>query len=154
MKVFRFMSLKEFMLLKEGKTLYNKTNHKKDYNQGTTSIGFCFLNLEDFEPELAYHFLRGVDMNYKEPYQVCVVFETDEDFLVKGKGRYAKPLTDKEMLRMSIEEFFDFRKNSMIIDEYSTMSYNREDFKILKYSPVNVLMRDTDWKWREYNEDN
>lgn len=54
MKVFRFMSKLEFEKYKNDITLINNKKH----DGKTNSIGFCFLNIEEFTPEEAMHFFK------------------------------------------------------------------------------------------------
>lgn len=69
MKIFRFMSYKEFEKYMNGENLYNNTKHKAK----TNSIGFCFFDINDFSPEFAWRFLKGAIFP-----DICVVFEVDE----------------------------------------------------------------------------
>lgn len=155
MKVFRFMSKSEFEILKSGSTLINTTNHREEKQNRTSSIGFCFLDLKEYTPEYAYHFLKGIDDRYKEPYQVCVIFETNRNNLKKGKGIYAKPINaDYENLSLFDILNVILDRDEFVANEYSTTSYNKEDFKIIQYAKVDIFMNDNDWKWREYNENN
>ena len=79
MKIFRFMSYKEFEKYMNGENLYNNTKHKAK----TNSIGFCFFDINDFSPEFAWRFLKGAIFP-----DICVVFEVDETLLRKGYGIY------------------------------------------------------------------
>ena len=54
MKVFRFMSKVEFEKYKNNFILKNNKKHDRK----TNSIGFCFLNVEDFTPEEAMHLFK------------------------------------------------------------------------------------------------
>lgn len=125
MKLFRFMSKEEFNKYLKGEKLINETKHI-GY---TNSKGFCFMNLEDYEPEYAYQFLSGVvDTG------VCVVFETNE-ILTKSYGGYAEPYGD----------FFD----SFVSNEYCTEEYSNNDFKLIKYCYDfdEKWYQDKEWKW-------
>lgn len=82
MKVFRFMSKVEFEKYRNSFTLKNNKKHEGR----TNSIGFCFLNLEEYKPEEAMHFLSGI-----ATFDVCAVFETNEN-LNRTYGIYAKPI--------------------------------------------------------------
>lgn len=134
MKVFRFMSKDEFEKYKRGEVLKNNTIH----NCQTTSVGFCFLKLDDFEPSYAYHFLSGI-----VSYEVCVVFETTKE-LKKTQGKYAVPFSHAT-------GFFD----SFIADEYCIDSYSKDDFKLLKYSyDFNKKhWLNEEWTWLEEGEE-
>ena len=160
MKVFRFMSTKEFEKYRSGKKLKNKTNHKKQNHRKTTSIGFCFLSLDDFEPEYAYKFLSGIVTD-----DVCVVFEVDEKKLKQSEARYSRPLTDeedeKEIEKLNLNGgFFNFlistlqvmkdlnSNGSMMVKEYYCTKYNNKDFKLIKYAKP-VFRQKFNWKGDE-----
>jgi hypothetical protein len=160
MKVFRFMSTEEFEKYRSGKNLKNKTNHKKQNHRMTTSVGFCFLSLDDFEPEYAYKFLSGIITD-----DVCVVFEVDEKKLKQSEARYNKPLTDeedeKEMEKLNLNGgFFDFlistlqvmkdlnSNGCMMAKEYCCTKYNNKDFKLIKYAEP-VFRQKFEWKGEE-----
>lgn len=125
MKLFRFMSKEEFNKYLKGEKLINETKHI-GY---TNSKGFCFMNLEDYEPEYAYQFLSGIVST-----GVCVVFETNE-ILTKSYGGYAEPYGD----------FFD----SFVSNEYCTEEYSNNDFKLIKYCYDfdEKWYQDKEWKW-------
>ncbi len=145
MKIFRFMSKLEFIKLCNGETLTNNTVHQAR----TTSIGFCFLNYDEYKPENALHFLIGAANT-----EMCVVLETNSK-LNKSIGEYAKPLSIEEYKKMSIFEFFDFSNIEVIkVNEYCTNNYNKEDFRILKYcEPYQLNIFNTgDFKWVEYHD--
>ena len=88
MKVFRFMSMQELEKYKRGEILKNDTIHKGR----TNSVGFCFLDAEEYKPEQAFHFLSGVVCPY-----ICVVFETKTK-LNKTYGIYAKPIKNESLI--------------------------------------------------------
>lgn len=151
MVVYRFMSRLEFIELMRGETLYNRTIHKAR----TTSIGFCFLDYEKTKPNYSIRFLSGAI--YPE---VCVVFRTDKN-LKKGKGIYAKPLTDEELERkintMSpielLIEALDFEHTDVIeVEEYSTIQYNSRDLEIVKWCDCTNYWNPEKWKWIEYGK--
>ena len=81
MKIFRYMSKKEFDKLIKGEVLKNNKHHQGH----TNSVGFCFMKVDDNEPRYAYEFLSGVVDD-----DVCVVFETNKK-LTKSYGVYADP---------------------------------------------------------------
>lgn len=120
MKYFRFMSLSEFDKLINKEKLYNNTKH----DGRTNSLGFCFMNLKDDEPEEAYEYLSGVVSE-----EVCVLFETNKK-LKESWGIYADPYG----------AFFD----TIIRTEYCTTQYSIEDFKILKVAIPDLWEK---WKW-------
>ena len=124
MKIFRFMSKKEFEKYRSGEILENKTIHKGK----TNSIGFCFLDAEEYAPEKALHFLSGI-----VAFDICAVFETEKE-LNKTYGVYAKPIKSTgnfaiDLLYMSLYYMDNFTAN-----EYCTTEYSNKDFKLLKYS--------------------
>lgn len=124
MKIFRFMSKEEFEQYKRGITLKNNRKH----DGKTNSIGFCFLNLKEYTPEEAMHFLSGI-----VTFDVCAVFETEEK-LNKTYGIYAKPIKSSgnpiEDLLNVLSGFTD----RFTANEYCTTEYNKEKMKLLKYS--------------------
>ena len=87
----------------------------------STSVGFCFLNAKEYEPEYAIHFLSGLVSN-----EICAVFEVDPKNLKKTFGKYAKPLKSFEELFMPIETF--------IANEYCTSEYSNKTFKLVEYA--------------------
>ena len=124
MKVFRFMSKREFDKYMNGEELVNHTFHGTNAN--TNSVGFCFMKVDDFSPEEASHFLIGV----VDP-DVCAVFETEADFQATY-GVYAKPLR-----KGTLEELLKKWRESSKVKEYCTESYNKDTFHLVEYS--------TDW---------
>lgn len=116
MRVLRFMSKKEFKKYNRGYTLFNNNIHYAL----TDSIGFCFLDTEAYTPECAYKFLIGAIFP-----EVCCVFEVLEDKLKKGYAVYHIPKTRPP--------------KQMRITEYSTIKYNKTDFKLIKYTNCNLL---------------
>lgn len=125
MKLFRFMSKKEFDKLIKGEVLTNNKEHKGH----TNSKGFCFMDVEDNSPEYAYEFLSGIVSD-----DVCVVFETDKK-LKKSYGVYADPYG----------RFFD----TITENEYCTKKYSLKDFKIVEMAiPVFSLdEKEQEWEW-------
>ncbi len=124
MKIFRFMSKKEFEKYKSGEILENKTIH-----QGrTNSIGFCFFNIDDFRPERAMHFLSGI-----VAFDICAVFETKKK-LNKTYGVYAKPIKSTGNPFEDLLNVFAGYMDSFTANEYCTTQYSNKDFKLLKYS--------------------
>lgn len=154
MKVFRFMSVEEFEQLLLGKILYNYKNHKQLGNH-SNSIGFCFMNSEDFTPEEAWRFLRGI--GGFGIYNICVIFETIKK-LKKSKGRYAKyEKTVEEEIEMiekmpqskKFESFVEYLNNLQTFNatEYCTTSYSLKDFKIIKVGFVSDFKYTIDWRY-------
>ena len=104
--LYRFMSKEEYEELLAGKVLVNEEDHTKEYK--TASVGFCFLDINDYSPRQAYEFLRGIVADY-----VAVMFEVDESYLTPSYGVYA--YVDK-------------------ITEYFTTTYSMESFRPVKVS--------------------
>ena len=145
MKVFRFMSKTEFEDYQRGRDLLNTTDHAKEESARTNSIGFCFLDLEEYEPEQAFHFLCGLVSDER-----CAVFEVDEKYLHKSHGFYAKhdketndtPLFLDLFRRMLAPELYGFTAT-----EYCTMNYSNKHFKLLRWTTPDW---DTeDWRWKD-----
>ena len=126
MKIFRFMSKKEFDKLIRGEILKNNKHH----SGRTNSVGFCFMKTSDNTPEYAYEFLSGVVDD-----DVCVVFETNKK-MNKSWGVYADPYG----------RFFA----TITEDEYCTKEYSLEDFKIVEMA----IRRFDKEKWAWENDAN
>lgn len=135
MKIFRFMSYKEFEKYMNGKNLYNNTKHKAK----TNSIGFCFFDINDFSPEFAWRFLKGAIFP-----DICVVFEVDETLLRKGYGIYSDP-------NKTLYELMNFIPKMIRVSEYCTENYNKEVFKLVKYTTnkLDFLENYKSFEWRE-----
>lgn len=135
MKIFRFMSYKEFEKYMNGENLYNNTKHKAK----TNSIGFCFFDINDFSPEFAWRFLKGAIFP-----DICVVFEVDETLLRKGYGIYNDP--DK-----TLYELMNFIPKMIRVSEYCTENYNKEVFKLVKYTTnkLDFFKNYKSFEWRE-----
>lgn len=136
MKVFRFMSNEEFEKYNAGKTLTNKTKHYRNTN--TNSKGFCFLDLEEYAPEYAIHFLSGLVST-----DICAIFEVDEKELIKSWGKYAKPI-------QNIKELFANWFEGFIANEYCATKYSKEKFKLIKHTkPVLFDFDYKNWDWED-----
>lgn len=135
MKVFRFMSYEEFEKYINGKNLYNNTKHKAK----TNSIGFCFFDINDFSPEFAWKFLKGAIFP-----DICVVFEVDETLLKKGYGIYNDP-------NKTLYELMNFIPKMIRVSEYCTENYNKEVFKLVKYTTnrLDFLKNYKSFEWRK-----
>ena len=135
MKIFRFMSYKEFEKYMNGENLYNNTKHKAK----TNSIGFCFFDINDFSPEFAWRFLKGAIFP-----DICVVFEVDETLLRKGYGIYSDP-------NKTLYELMNFIPKMIRVTEYCTENYNKEVFKLVKYTTnkLDFLKNYKSFEWRE-----
>lgn len=128
MKVFRFMSYYEFEQYRSGKTLINKKDHHKETKRKTNSIGFCFLDTNDYIPEKALHFLSGI-VNF----DICAVFETNAR-LNKSWGTYAKPLKSSGNILADLLRIMEGMNEQFTSTEYCTTQYSNKDFKLIKYS--------------------
>ena len=124
MKVFRFMSKLEFEKYKNDITLINNKKH----DEKTNSIGFCFLNIEEFTPEEAMHFLSGI-----ATFDVCAVFETEEK-LNKTYGIYAKPIKTTGNPFEDLLNLFSGFTDNFTANEYCITEYSKKTMKLLKYS--------------------
>lgn len=133
--VFRFMSKKEFNDYKNGEILKNDTIHKGR----TNSIGFCFLNIDDYTPEKALHFLSGI-----VSFDVCAIFKTTKK-LRNTYGVYAKPIKATENTLEDLMNIFNGFNETFTATEYCTTEYSDKNFKLIKYSE-NIWKQ---WKTRE-----
>lgn len=135
MQVFRFMSNEEFRKYKNGEILQNNTIHKAK----TTSKGFCFFNLKDLKPEFAWNFLKGICFP-----DVCVVFEVKDSELKKGYGIYSDP-------NKTLYELMNFIPKTIKVQEYSTEIYNKEIFRLVKYTTnkINWYERYNNFQWKD-----
>ena len=124
MKVFRFMSKLEFEKYKNDITLINNKKH----DGKTNSIGFCFLNIEEFTPEEAMHFLSGI-----ATFDVCAVFETEEK-LNKTYGIYAKQIKSTGNPFEDLLNLFSGFTDNFTANEYCITEYSKKTMKLLKYS--------------------
>lgn len=129
MKVFRFMSMDEFNDFLCGM----KLNNNKKHETNTDSIGFCFLNEEEFDAKYAYSFLSGIVSD-----DLCAEFETDEKNLNKSWGIYADPYGS----------FF----SSITVDEYCTKHYNNKDFKLLRIAKMKLNYKTLDYDFTWYDD--
>lgn len=138
MKLFRFMSRAEFDKYLNGDTMVNKTNHHIKHNRKTTSIGFCFFDLNEYKPEKALHFLTGiVDTD------VCVVFDVNKKYVDMTHGRYANPEVDISLFDalMGIIPSFEAK-------EYCTTEYSNKNFKLIKYA-IPEWRNKEQWEWKK-----
>lgn len=144
MKVFRFMSKVEFEKYKHNFNLQNNTKHEGK----TNSVGFCFLDIEEFTPEEAMHFLSGI-----VTFDVCAVFETKQE-LTKTYGVYAKPIESTGNPMEDLLNIFSGFTDRFTANEYCITEYNQETMKLLKYSEEiwkqwNPIEEQTKLKWVE-----
>lgn len=110
--------------LTNGEDLRNNKKHKGR----TNSVGFCFLNIEDFTPEEAMHFLSGI-----VSFDICAVFETEKK-LNKTYGIYAKPIEEKGNTMGDLMKLLNGFNDKFQADEYRTLIYSNKNFKLVKYS--------------------
>lgn len=138
MKLFRFMSLGEFQKYCNGKKLINNTDHNRERNKATNSVGFCFFNYADYKPEKMLHSVTGI-----ADVSICVIFETKRENVIKSKGRYSRTIasdnTDDELLLTMTRESF-------VAKEYCTTQYSNKTFKLLKYAVPDWFNEDN-WLW-------
>lgn len=144
MKVFRFMSKKEFERYQDGQVLKNNTIHLGK----TNSKGFCFLNLEEYKPEQALHFLSGI-----ATLDICAIFETNMK-LNKTYGIYANPIKPSGNILQDLLNLYSNYDSKFKANEYCTTQYNNKDFKLIKYSENlwhqwNTLEEQTKILWKE-----
>lgn len=140
MKVFRFMSREEFFKYMNGETLQNKKKHIGK----TNSIGFCFLDLEEYKPEEACHFLCGIVSG-----DICAVFEVEESLLNKTWGIYRKPKEYSEDVMKNTVNLILFPIN-FTANEYCTTEYSNKDFKLISFAlPRWFDFTYSNWRWRD-----
>lgn len=132
MKLFRFMSFEEFKKFDDGEELINNTDHNKDNNNKTNSIGFCFFNYAHYKPEEMLHSVFGV-----VTCNVCCIFETDRKNVRRTYGRYSQAI-DKNTLDRRI----------IIAHEYCTTKYSKENFKLLQWAIPEWSNWDN-WEWQQ-----
>ncbi len=132
MKLFRFMSKKEFEKYISGEILVNKTDHNKEKNSKTNSMGFCFFNYAHYKPEEIFHSVTGIVNS-----SMCCIFETDRDNVVKSSGRYSRAKEGSKHIR-----------ESFIAKEYCTTKYSKETFKLVEYAIPNWFNWEK-WNWKK-----
>ena len=120
MKVFRFMSLKEFAALNSGEELVNTSDHRRCR---TNSRGFCFLPSERVGYVEAMQFLPLSSTRDS----IIVEFEAPENLLNKGYGLYADP----DAYDGAISEC-----DLMGKEEFSTETYSKDSFVPLRYGII------------------
>lgn len=124
MKVFRFMSKVEFEKYRNDFTLKNNKKHEGR----TNSIGFCFLNLEEYKPEEAMHFLSGI-----ATFDVCAVFETNEN-LNRTYGIYARPIKSTGNPMEDLVNLLCGFNDRFKANEYCITEYDKNKMRLIKYS--------------------
>lgn len=132
MKLFRFMSFEEFKKFYYGEELINNTDHSKDNNNKTNSIGFCFFNYAQHKPEEMLHSVFGV-----ATCNICCIFETDRENVRRSYGRYSQAI-DKNTLD----------RRTIIAHEYCTTKYSKENFKLLQWAIPEWSNWDN-WEWQQ-----
>ena len=118
------MSKEEFEKYRNGQILINNTVHEAK----TNSVGFCFMNCDEYTPEEAMHFLSGI-----VTFDVCVVFETEEN-LNKSYGVYAKPIKPTGNILEDLINLYNNFTDSFKANEYCITEYSNKTMKLLKYS--------------------
>lgn len=139
MKLFRFMSLNEFIKYKNGEILINNTDYNREKNLKSYSKGFCFLNYAHYKPEIAFHFINGCTGKIFE-YDICVIFETNRNNVVQSRARYAEPV--KPTNAMSL-----LNRKSFIAKEYCTTTYDKEKFKLISIAKIEWNNWEK-WDWK------
>lgn len=139
------MSIEEFAKFNNGEILHNDREHKAK----TTSRGFCFFNLKDYEPHKAVHFLSGLVC-----FDVCAVFEVDKNKLKERWGVYAKPIQRTGNLLIDLMCLYDNFDRRFTATEYCTTEYSNKDFKLIKFSEniwnqYDILEEQKELKWIE-----
>lgn len=132
MKLFRFMSKKEYIRFMNGEKLINNTDHKKYRNGACESVGFCFFNYAEYKPEEMLHSVTGI-----VSMDICCIFETARDKVRKSRGKYSKAIT-----RDSLE------RESIIAKEYCTTEYSKETFRLLEYAEPDWFNWE-EWEWKK-----
>lgn len=126
MKVFRFMSKKEFEKFNNGEILENNTKHMAK----TASVGFCFFDLKDYKPHEAVHFLSGL-----VSFDICAVLEVDKNKLKESWGIYhkpAEPVLTGNLFQDILNSLYNDEK--FTAKEYCTTEYNSKNFKLISFS--------------------
>lgn len=137
MKLYRYMSNREFSMLLAGTPMVNRRNHATHAH--TDSVGFCFLpetvrfnsndgsrHYELTAPQ-CIDFLSGIVTN-----DVLVEFDIhDEDSVRSGFGVYADPQGG----------FFD----TVVIEEFSVECYDRDSFVPVRYGMVDEFTTKCEW---------
>lgn len=134
MKVYRYMSRKEFDAVWNGEELINDMDHGARRAK-TNSVGFCFLGEEGdgnpYSPIDSYQFLSGIVSD-----DILVEFEVlDESSLTESWGVYADPC-------------WNHWDDTIIVKEYCTTRYSSETLKPLRYTPdvgFDICEKDVHW---------
>lgn len=148
MYVLRFMSKEEFEKYKKNSLLKNSTKH----DGKTNSVGFCFLDAEEYTPEEAMHFLSGI-----ATFDICAVFETNIK-LNKTYGIYAKPIKTTGNVLTDLINLYSGYMDHFKANEYCITEYSRQTMKLIKYSEDIWSQWDptecqSKLKWKEANNE-
>ena len=137
MKLYRYMSMKEFSKLSSGCILENKNTFMKNR---TSSIGFCFLPEEikikdktgeyNLTPVESLEFLEGIVTN-----DVLVEFIVNSDLVQKSNGVYANPFIDEWDCYVEITE-------------YCAKQYSKETFIPIRYA---IVSDSNNAVWYDFN---
>lgn len=130
---------------RNGEVLENNSKHHEDYGFKTDSIGFCFFDFEEYSPEIMSHSVSGI-----VSFDLCVVFETEKDKLIKSSGIYAKPdKRGKSLFDVLSAIATNKGTENFKAIEYCTTHYSSKDFKMLKYAIPKWFEWETEWNWRK-----
>lgn len=128
MKIYRYMSKKEFQLYTAGVPMIHAKNNLK---ANTTSVGFCFLGEKtQIKNNICYssveclEFLEGIVTN-----DVLVEMTAPDELLKKSLGIYASPFN------------YD---DTICIQEYCAKSYDLTTFIPCRYAMV-AASKKADW---------
>jgi hypothetical protein len=136
MKFYRFMSMKEFNKMSSGADIVGK----KSFEARTTSTGVCFLSEQTLckdddhkttiNVEQAYEFLCGIVSD-----DIVVEFECRQE-MTESYGIYASIF--------GTTAYFA----TMVVTEYCTPSYNRENMIPVRYGMIDDYCR---IEWHPFN---
>jgi hypothetical protein len=136
MKFYRFMSMKEFNKMASGADIIGK----KSFEARTTSTGVCFLSEQTLckdddhkatiNVEQAYEFLCGIVSD-----DIVVEFECRQE-MTESYGIYASIF--------GTTAYFA----TMVVTEYCTPSYNRENMIPVRYGMIDDYYR---IEWHPFN---
>ena len=142
------MSIEEFAKFNNGEILHNDRVH----NAKTTSKGFCFFDLKDYNPHEALHFLSGL-----VSFDVCVVFEVDKSKLKERWGVYAKPAQRTGNFLFDLMDLYNNFDRRFTATEYCTTEYSNRDFKLIRFSEniwdqYDITENQKELKWIEVDK--
>lgn len=149
MRVCRFMGMGEFLAYMQGITLKSDTDWRRA-GQASRSKGFCFFpaGSDDEKPEDRIPYLVGVvNMN------VCAVFDTDAPMKF-SKGRYADQTKtqDVPIMEIIIGAMTGKPIGTRRVDEFSTQTYSRDTFRLVKAGYPDPMRNSINWMVRAMSE--